>query len=291
MRTRFSSSFLKITLCVETFLQGARGFSGVLPETDVALRMPRDCRVDCLMVLRAESSARLNEAPALNRVQAVLHRARNARQARSTSAIVRPKLFEAVRRIIQDLARRFSDDEILTRPSVGKNSPGEPSPRRISRPNTCFGRANGVVDVGLAASAPRCRKKTIPTALDTGEADGHQTEAHEKSGSTSVYQPDGVERGGIHARNQDHCRLPVRSRGRRRRRAGPDHCHRSTAGRLCSAGRDGTQIGHTDRSRRRSLLYAPAMDIAEPDRLTYYIIHATEFTSGRATVAEERWYV
>ena len=34
-----------------------------------------------------------------------------------------------------------------------------------------------------------------------------------------------------------------------------------------------------------------ALNIAEPDRSTYYIIHATEFTPGRTTVAEERWYV
>src|SRR5688572_20649896 len=34
-----------------------------------------------------------------------------------------------------------------------------------------------------------------------------------------------------------------------------------------------------------------ALDIADPDPQTYYILHATEFTPGRATVAEERWYV
>lgn len=34
-----------------------------------------------------------------------------------------------------------------------------------------------------------------------------------------------------------------------------------------------------------------ALNIAAPDRDTYYIIHATEFTPDRTTVAEERWYV
>jgi hypothetical protein len=34
-----------------------------------------------------------------------------------------------------------------------------------------------------------------------------------------------------------------------------------------------------------------AMNIATPDPQTYYIVHATEFTPGRTTVAEERWYV
>jgi hypothetical protein len=34
-----------------------------------------------------------------------------------------------------------------------------------------------------------------------------------------------------------------------------------------------------------------ALQIANPDPHVYYIIHATEFVSGRATVAEENWYV
>jgi hypothetical protein len=34
-----------------------------------------------------------------------------------------------------------------------------------------------------------------------------------------------------------------------------------------------------------------ALDIPDPDPQTYYIVHATAFTPGRATVAEERWYV
>ena len=80
------------------------------------------------------------------------------------------------------------------------------------------------------------------------------------------------------------------SRGRRRRRAGPDHCHRSTAGRLCSAGRDSIKSATLTESQAIAVIRA-AMNIAEPHPLTYYIIHATEFTVRGATVTEERWYV